>query len=61
MRKIIIAGNWKLNKTPHEAMELVNQFMRSLSGIDEVDIVVCPPFVALTDVRDVLNESNIGM
>lgn len=61
MRKIIIAGNWKLNKTPHEAMELVNQFTRNLNDIDDVDIVVCPPFVALTDVRDVLNESNIGL
>jgi triosephosphate isomerase (TIM) len=61
MRKIIIAGNWKLNKTTVEAVELVNLLKRELSMIDEVGIIVCPPFTALTEVGDVLVESNIKL
>ena len=59
MRKIIIAGNWKLNKTSLEAIELVNALKRELVDINAVDIVVCPPFTALSDVKEVLLESNI--
>jgi len=59
MRKTIIAGNWKMNKTSLEAIELVNLLKRDLSEVTDVDIVVCPPFTALTDVHELLNESNI--
>ncbi len=61
MRKIIIAGNWKLNKTSLEAIELVNALKRELVDINAVDIVVCPPFTALFDVKEVLLESNIAL
>jgi triosephosphate isomerase len=61
MRKLIIAGNWKLNKTSHEAIELVTLLKRELSDISGVDIIVCPPATALSDVRDVLTDSNIAV
>lgn len=61
MRKIIIAGNWKLNKTSLEAIDLVNGLKRELVDVTAVDIVVCPPFTALTEVHDVLTESNIEL
>ena len=61
MRKTIIAGNWKMYKTPLEAIELVNLLKRDLSDVMEVEIVVCPPFTALADVRDILTESNIAV
>src|SRR3989338_7321171 len=61
MRKLIIAGNWKLNKTSHEAIELVTLMKRELSDISGVDIIVCPPATALSDVHDVLTESNIAL
>ncbi|MBN1869492.1 MAG: triose-phosphate isomerase [Candidatus Omnitrophica bacterium] len=61
MRKLIIAGNWKLNKTTKEAVELVTLLKRGLSDVTDIDIVVCPVATALTDVRDVLIESNIGL
>lgn len=61
MRKIIIAGNWKLNKTSQEAIELVNGLNRELVDVTSVDIVVCPPFTALTEVSDVLTDSNIDL
>ena len=61
MRKTIIAGNWKLNKTSLEAIELVNALKRELVDINAVDIVVCPPFTALLDVKEILLESNIAL
>ncbi|MCK5579835.1 MAG: triose-phosphate isomerase [Candidatus Omnitrophica bacterium] len=61
MRKIIIAGNWKLNKTAKETTELINLLKRDLSDISEVDSVVCPTFIALADARDALDESGIGL
>ena len=60
-RRNIIAGNWKLNKTNLEAIDLVTLLKRDLSDINDIDIVVCPPFTALSDVNDVLSESNIGL
>lgn len=61
MRKIIIAGNWKMNKTSFEAIELINLLKREINGIEEVDVVVCPPFTALADARDTLLESGIRL
>ncbi len=46
-RKLIIAGNWKMNKTVAEALALVNDLKLELANVKEVDIVVCPPFTAL--------------
>jgi triosephosphate isomerase len=61
MRKLIIAGNWKLNKTNDEAMELVTLLKREVGSVTDVDVVVCPVFTALADVADLTNESNIGL
>ena len=47
-RKLIIAGNWKMNKTVGEATELVEALERDLGTQTEVDVVVCPPFTALS-------------
>ena len=41
-RKLIIAGNWKMNKTVAEALALVKDLKLELANIREVDIVVCP-------------------
>ena len=59
MRKLILAGNWKMNKTSLEAIELANALNRELGDITEVDIVVCPPFPALFEVKEVLTDSNL--
>ncbi len=60
-RRLIIAGNWKMNKTVHEAVDLVNGLKRELNGVKEVDIVVCPPFTALSEVSKAIIESNIRL
>ena len=60
-RKIIIAGNWKMNKTSLEAIDLVNLLKRNLGDVSEVEVVVCPPFTALSDIHDILDDSNINL
>ena len=61
MRKTIIAGNWKMNKTSFEAIDLANALKRELIDVDTLDIVVCAPFTALTEVNDVLLETNLKL
>jgi len=61
-RKLIIAGNWKMNKTVAEALALVDDLKRDLVGVKEVDIVVCPPFTALESVsKSILETQNIKL
>ncbi len=60
-RKLIIAGNWKMNKTVAEALDLVQGLKRELSAVKEVDIVVCPPFTALSEVSKAILDSNIRL
>jgi triosephosphate isomerase len=60
-RKLIIAGNWKMNKTVAEALDLVAGLKRELKDVKEVDIVVCPPFTALSEVSKAILDSNIRL
>ena len=60
-RKLIIAGNWKMNKTVAEALDLVRDLKLELINIKEVDIVVCPPFTALGEVSKAILDSNIRL
>ena len=60
-RKLIIAGNWKMNKTVAEALALVHGIKRELNSVKEVDIVVCPPFTALSEVSKAVLDSNIRL
>ncbi len=59
MRKTIIAGNWKMYKTLREGQELVIALRRELYQIENVDIVVCPPYTSLAYLADALETSNI--
>lgn len=61
MRRKFIAGNWKMNKTNQEARELVEGLKKELSGIDTLDIVVCPPFTALSEVSSIIRDTNIDL
>jgi len=60
-RKLIIAGNWKMNNTAAEALDLVQGLKRELANIKEVDIVVCPPFTALREVSKAILNSSIRL
>ncbi len=59
MRTPFIAGNWKMNKTPSEARELVNELKKLVSEVEDVDMAVCPPAIDLPVVVDELADSDI--
>ncbi len=62
MRKPIIAGNWKMNKTVAEAIDFIREIRYDLNQLtNEVDSVVCPPFVALQAVSEALQATRIGV
>jgi triosephosphate isomerase (TIM) len=60
-RKLIIAGNWKMNKTAAEGLDLVRGLKIELANVKEVDIVACPPFTALSEVSKAILDSNIRL
>jgi len=61
MRVPMIAGNWKMNTTLSEAIELVNKMRQELDQIDNVDKVICPPFISLAAVRELIKGSSIKL
>lgn len=60
MRKPIIAGNWKMNKTPKETVELIEE-LKPLVKDAQIDVVVCPPYVCLSAAKEALKDSNIAL
>ena len=61
MRTPMITGNWKMNTTVSEAVELVHKIHAELDVIANVDKVVCPPFVSLATVKELIKGSSIGL
>jgi triosephosphate isomerase len=59
MRKIIIAGNWKMYKTIKDGQELAVALKRELYRVENVDIVICPAYTLLAYLADDLEDSNI--
>lgn len=57
-KKKIIAGNWKMNKTPKEAADFVNELKAKVAGVDS-EVVVCVPFVCIPAVVEAAKGSNI--
>ena len=60
MRKPIIAGNWKMNKTPEEAVQLVKELLPLVKDA-KCDVVVCPPAVCLAAVASVIKGTNVKL
>ncbi|TES93364.1 MAG: triose-phosphate isomerase [Candidatus Cloacimonadota bacterium] len=61
MRRYLIAGNWKMNKTNNEAVNLAKRIFSDSQGIEKVDIIICPPFTAIAPVYNVIKDSNIRL
>ena len=59
LRQPLIAGNWKMNKTVSQAQAFVNHLREAVAGVNNVEIVVCPPFTALFSASQALKGSNI--
>ncbi|HWL14503.1 MAG TPA: triose-phosphate isomerase [Opitutus sp.] len=60
-RKKLIAGNWKMNKTNGDAVSLVNEIVAATGKINDVEIVVCPPFTSLDAVGKALDGSTVKL
>ena len=59
-RKRIIAGNWKMNKTPSEAVALVNE-LKDLVKNDAVDVVYCVPAIDIVPVVEAVKGTNVAV
>ncbi len=56
-----IAGNWKMNKTVGEAIDLIRELKRDISEVKDVEVAVAPPFTALHAVHKELEGSSIRL
>jgi triosephosphate isomerase len=61
IRRPLVAGNWKMHGNRAEAARLVGEMITRGVGAGDAEIVVCPPFVHLVDVRRQLDGSRIGL
>jgi triosephosphate isomerase len=59
MRKPIIAGNWKMNKTIKKATEFARDLVETLNDCPDMEIIIFPPFTALYAVANVVRDTNI--
>ena len=61
MRIPFIAGNWKMNTTVAEAVKLVRDMLDELDKIEGVEKVLCPPFISLVTIRELLEGSSVKL
>ncbi len=61
LRKKLIAGNWKMNKTSADAVLLVKDIVAAVGKDHSVEVVVCPPFTALESVGRVIEGSAVKL
>ena len=60
-RKKIVAGNWKMNKTTADAVDLASGIKMDLAEYREVDVVLCPAFTALQTVGEAISNTTIKL
>ncbi len=61
IRKKLIAGNWKMNKTPADGVALVTELVAALGKQTDVDVVLCPPFTGLESAAKALDGSTLKL
>ncbi len=61
MRKPMVAGNWKMNKGLYETRDLIREMYPVLHAVEDVEIVVCPPFIGLGVAKREVDESAIKL
>jgi len=61
MRKPLISGNWKMNNTLEEAENLVRAMVAELDSIDNVEKVLCPPFISLASIKELIKGTSIEL
>ncbi|MGC4074233.1 MAG: triose-phosphate isomerase [Nibricoccus sp.] len=61
IRKKLIAGNWKMNKTASEGVSLAQDLVTEVGKVVDIDIVICPPFTALESVGKIVDGSTVKL
>jgi len=61
IRKKLIAGNWKMNKTSADALTLSKEIVAEVGKVIDVEIVICPPFTSLETVAKTVDGSNVKL
>lgn len=61
MRKPLVAGNWKMNKTVEQARALVGEMLPGLKAVTDVERVICSPFTSLSALSADLKGSGVGL
>lgn len=61
MRTKLVAGNWKMNTTAMEGAALVEAFIKQVDYLWDMDIVVCPPFLSIPRVRELVKNSQVKL
>lgn len=61
MRKIVVCGNWKMNKTVDESVQLAKEVVEAAKGIKNVVIGIAPTFLASAKVADVVKGTNVKL
>jgi triosephosphate isomerase len=59
MRKRIVAGNWKMNKTPVQTKELIETLKPLIGSEEKTEVVFCPPYICLTTAVEAVKGTNI--
>jgi len=61
VRRLLIAGNWKMHKTVPEATDFVKELKELVKDVNDRDILICPPFTALYPVSKEISDTNIKL
>lgn len=61
MRTPVMAANWKMHKTLGESSQFVKEFLPKVAGLSGVEVIICPPFTALSTVAPGLAGSKVGL
>jgi triosephosphate isomerase len=61
MRRKLVAGNWKMNLTKTQAAAAVEAFVKLVNSKSTVDVVVCPPYVSIQTVHELLKNTHIDV
>jgi triosephosphate isomerase len=61
MRKPFIAANWKLQKTTGETEAFINAFVPKVKDVDDIEILIAPPFTSLAKAAELLKGTNVKL
>ena len=61
MRQYIIAGNWKMNKTVSESVQLAKDIVEAVKDVKKTEVVIAPTYLAAAKVADVIKGTNVKL